>query len=209
MGPDLTMLHLAWSKERVVPLPWGRTSLLWGKQSTGTGCPERLWILLLWRYFIPTPTILWFCLNELFTFCSQVSIWSVYNLDLFPQTKWTVQREHTSSVTQLHLALWVGEVKGIIYDNGHFTTSHVVGYIGWNTQWMGKLGTFLFDGHIIFLFLKRKGQFQFSRRSSGPWEFWAPLSWGDMTMLTTVLYRGHRKTVSMVMQRCVLWEVSS
>ena len=30
---------------------WGRTSLLWGWQSTGTGCPERLWSLLLWRTF--------------------------------------------------------------------------------------------------------------------------------------------------------------
>jgi len=29
---------------------WGRTSSLWGWWSTGTGCPERLWILLLWRY---------------------------------------------------------------------------------------------------------------------------------------------------------------
>ena len=35
---------------------WGRTSLLWGWQSTGTGCPERLWSLLLWRYSRPTWT---------------------------------------------------------------------------------------------------------------------------------------------------------
>jgi len=28
----------------------GRTSLLWGWHSTGTGCPERSWSLLLWRY---------------------------------------------------------------------------------------------------------------------------------------------------------------
>ena len=69
---------------------WGRTSSLWGWQSTGTGCPGRLWSLLLWRYWrptwtssstaccrwpcfsrrvglddpqrsLPTPTILWFC----------------------------------------------------------------------------------------------------------------------------------------------------
>ena len=69
---------------------WGRTSSLWGWQSTGIGCPEGLWILLLWRYStptwtrscsaccrwpcfvrgvglddpqrsLPTPTILWFC----------------------------------------------------------------------------------------------------------------------------------------------------
>ena len=69
---------------------WGRTSSLWGWQSTGTGCPERLWSLLLWRYSklawtrscsaccrwpffgrgvgldgpqksFPTPNILWFC----------------------------------------------------------------------------------------------------------------------------------------------------
>ena len=69
---------------------WGRTSSLWGWWSTGTGCPEGLWSLLLWRYSspawmrscaacsgwpcfgrrvglgdpqrsLPTPTILWFC----------------------------------------------------------------------------------------------------------------------------------------------------
>jgi len=69
---------------------WGRTSLLWGWQSPGTGCPGRLWSLLLWRYSRPAwtrscaaccmwpcfargvglddpqrslsnPTILWFC----------------------------------------------------------------------------------------------------------------------------------------------------
>ena len=69
---------------------WGRTSSLWGWESTGTGCPGRLWSLLLWRYSrptwmwsstaccrwpcfgrgvglhdpqksLPTPTILWFC----------------------------------------------------------------------------------------------------------------------------------------------------
>ena len=68
---------------------WGRTSSLWGWRSTGTGCPGRLWSLLLWRYSrvtrtrscaaccrwpcfgrrvglddpqrsLPTPTILWF-----------------------------------------------------------------------------------------------------------------------------------------------------
>ena len=68
---------------------WGRTSLLWGWQITGTGCPGGLWSLLLRRYskptwtqayaacsrwtcfgrgvglddpqrFLPAPTILWF-----------------------------------------------------------------------------------------------------------------------------------------------------
>ena len=68
----------------------GRTSSLWGWWSTGTGCPEGLWSLLLWRYSrptwtrscaaccrwpcfgrgvglddpqrsLPTPNILWFC----------------------------------------------------------------------------------------------------------------------------------------------------
>jgi len=67
-----------------------RTSSLWGWWSPGTGCPVRLWSLLLWRYSrpawtrsyadccrcpcfgrrvglddpqrsLPTPTILWFC----------------------------------------------------------------------------------------------------------------------------------------------------
>ena len=69
---------------------WGRTSSLWGWRSTGTGCPRRLWSLLLWRYSrptwtrssptycrwpcfgrgvglddpqrsLPTPNVLWFC----------------------------------------------------------------------------------------------------------------------------------------------------
>ena len=69
---------------------WGRTSSLWGWRSPGTGCSERLWSLLLWRYSrpawtrccavccrwpcfsrgvglddpqrsLPTPNILWFC----------------------------------------------------------------------------------------------------------------------------------------------------
>ena len=69
---------------------WGRTSSLWGWQTTGTGCPGRLWSLLLCRYSrpawtrscaactrwpcfsrgvglgdpqrsLPTPAILWFC----------------------------------------------------------------------------------------------------------------------------------------------------
>ena len=35
---------------------WGRISSLWGWQSTGTGCPGRLWSLLLWRYSSPTWT---------------------------------------------------------------------------------------------------------------------------------------------------------
>jgi len=35
---------------------WGRSSSFWGWWSTGTGCPERLWILLLWRYSRPTWT---------------------------------------------------------------------------------------------------------------------------------------------------------
>ena len=69
---------------------YNTTSSLWGWRSTGTGCPGRLWSLLLWRYSrpawtrscaaycrwscfgrgfglddpqrsLPTPTILWFC----------------------------------------------------------------------------------------------------------------------------------------------------
>jgi len=35
---------------------WGRTSSFWGWWSTGTGCPEGLWILLLWRYSKPSWT---------------------------------------------------------------------------------------------------------------------------------------------------------
>ena len=37
-----------WSRGRS-SWTWGRTSSLWGWRSTGTGCPEKLWILL-WRY---------------------------------------------------------------------------------------------------------------------------------------------------------------
>jgi len=33
-----------------------RTSSLWGWRSTGTGCPQGLWSLLLWRYSKPTWT---------------------------------------------------------------------------------------------------------------------------------------------------------
>ena len=79
---DWSIRSSIWTRER--------TSLLWGCQSTGTGCLGRLWSLLLWRYsrpawtrscaaccrwpcfgrgvrlddpqsFLPTPTILWFC----------------------------------------------------------------------------------------------------------------------------------------------------
>ena len=35
---------------------WGRISSLWGWRSTGTGCPGRLWSLLLWRSSRPTWT---------------------------------------------------------------------------------------------------------------------------------------------------------
>ena len=35
---------------------WGRTSSFWGWRSTGTGCPGRLWSLLLWRVSIPAWT---------------------------------------------------------------------------------------------------------------------------------------------------------
>ena len=35
---------------------WEKTSSLWGWQSTGTGCLERLWSLLLWRYSKPSWT---------------------------------------------------------------------------------------------------------------------------------------------------------
>ena len=36
---------------------WGKTSLLWRWQNTATGCSERLWSLLLWRYSKPTWTL--------------------------------------------------------------------------------------------------------------------------------------------------------
>ena len=80
---------------------WGKT-LLWGWQSTGTGCPDGLWILLHWRYSnpawmwscatcfrwscfgggigledpqqpLPNPTILWFCITRTIKLTSQVS----------------------------------------------------------------------------------------------------------------------------------------
>ena len=85
----ILILGITWSTESSV-WTWGRISFRWGWQSTGTGCPGRLWSLLLWRYSrpawtrscatccrwpcfgrrvglddpqrsLPTPTILWFC----------------------------------------------------------------------------------------------------------------------------------------------------
>ena len=82
MGTNWSIGNSVWT--------WGRTSSLWGWWSTGTGCPGRLWSLLLWRSSrpawtwscaaccrrpcfgrggglddpqrsLPTPTILWFC----------------------------------------------------------------------------------------------------------------------------------------------------
>ena len=44
-----------WSTGRYV-WTWGRTSSLWGWRSTGTGCPGRLWSVLLWRYSRPAWT---------------------------------------------------------------------------------------------------------------------------------------------------------
>ena len=40
---------LSWNTQTARFWTWGRTSSLWGWQSTGTGCPGRLWSLLLWR----------------------------------------------------------------------------------------------------------------------------------------------------------------
>ena len=37
----------------------GRNSSLWGWRSPGTGCPGRLWSLLLWRYSRPAWTKSW------------------------------------------------------------------------------------------------------------------------------------------------------
>jgi len=37
---------------------WGRIYFQWGWQSTGSGCPERLWRLLLWKYSRP----IWMCI---------------------------------------------------------------------------------------------------------------------------------------------------
>ena len=91
---------------------WGGTSSLWGWWSTGTGCPGRLWSLLLWRYSrpawtgscvaccrwpcfgrgvglddpqrsLPTPTILWFCDGS---FVSLPSHWSRHWWCLWWQT---------------------------------------------------------------------------------------------------------------------------
>ena len=48
MGTDWSSGSSVWT--------WGRTSSLWGWWSPGTGCPERLWSLLLWRYSRPAWT---------------------------------------------------------------------------------------------------------------------------------------------------------
>ena len=44
-----------WSRGNSV-CTWGRPSSLWGWRSPGTGCPGRLWSLLLWRYSRPAWT---------------------------------------------------------------------------------------------------------------------------------------------------------
>lgn len=48
---------------------WGKASLLWGWQSTGIGCSERLWSLLPWRY----STLPWMWS------CSACSSWTCFN----------------------------------------------------------------------------------------------------------------------------------
>ena len=50
-GTNWNLGHSIWT--------WGRTSLLWGWQSTGTGCPEVLWSLLLRWY--SKPLWMWSC----------------------------------------------------------------------------------------------------------------------------------------------------
>jgi len=49
-----------------------RTSLLWGWWSTGTGCPEGWWILLLWRYSKPAWT----------RSCAACSTWACFDRGL-------------------------------------------------------------------------------------------------------------------------------
>ena len=95
------VMGTTWSIE-ISTWTWGRTSSLWGWQSTRTGCPEGLWNLLLWRfsrpawtrscaacsrwpYFgskvgladlqrsHPTPTILWFCDSRIWSPCTIIS----------------------------------------------------------------------------------------------------------------------------------------
>ena len=91
---------------------------LWGWRSTGTGCPVRLWSLLLWRYSrptwtrscaaccrwpgfgrriglddpqrsLPTPNILWFCEKHLLR-GSKKSPWQC--LILFSQLPWQFRK---------------------------------------------------------------------------------------------------------------------
>jgi len=57
-----------WNTESSIQT-WERSSSLLEWQSTGTGCPERCWNLLLWRYsgLIWTPTCSNYCRKHVFT----------------------------------------------------------------------------------------------------------------------------------------------
>lgn len=57
---------------------WGKASLLWGWQSTGIGCPKRLWNLLLWRY--SKPRWMWSC--------SACSSWICFNSGVEVISRW-------------------------------------------------------------------------------------------------------------------------
>ena len=107
----------------------GRTSSLWGWRSTGTGCPGRLWSLLLWRYSrptwmrscaaccrrpcfsrglglddpqrsLPTPTILWYyCRGQPFPIFNSLKPLLISNL--FPEYASSLELERTMSILAL------------------------------------------------------------------------------------------------------------
>ena len=70
---------------------WGRTSSLWGWRSTGTGCPEGLWSLLLWRYSRPGWTLS----------CAACSRWPC-----FSRGGWTRWSSEVPSNPEHSVTLW-------------------------------------------------------------------------------------------------------
>jgi len=107
---------------------WGRTSSPWGWRSTGTGCPGRLWSLLLWRYWRPTwkrsctACCRWPCFGRrvwtkwspevpsnpyysvILWFCDSVILWFC---DCSFSASWPLSTEHTIFSAQTVLFLWI------------------------------------------------------------------------------------------------------
>ena len=128
---------------------WGRTSSLWGWRSTGTGCPGRLWSLLLWRYSrpawtrpcaaccrwpcfgrgvglddpqrsLPTPTILWFCV----ILCTG----SLNMTTLSPVTQ--LEYQNFSQAADANQVMWEGRGSGGPSEKRQRKAEHRVIHVG-------------------------------------------------------------------------------